>query len=395
MSVSNTIIWNSRARIKAGVLMNRGAQVKVGVLMNRGAQVKAGALMNRGAQVKAGALMNSRARVHGWTLAAALCLFLLPVKGQLVRVNAGISSDSIMIGDQIEYTLRVEADSDVDIQMPEITDTLSKTLEVISQLYSDTSSSDGRRVIERGYAITGFDAGSQIVPSQVVLYRFGGTVDTARSMPLIINVYEPAVDTTEQIKPIKPPINTPLTFREVLPWAAAGLGGLLAAGTVVWLLMRYFRRKKDPEGLMLRPLEPAHVIAFRELDRLKEEKIWNRGMVKEYYTRLTEITRKYIERQFDIPAMESTTEEILDAFKRANLDDNLLNEILKELLELADLVKFAKEDPLPVDNQTNLNNAYIFVQKTYPLFYREVTEQKVQDQPVSAAPEEEKEVEDA
>ena len=146
---------------------------------------------------------------------------------------------------------------------------------------------------------------------------------------------------------------------------------------------------------MLRPLEPAHVIAFRELDRLKEEKIWNRGMVKEYYTRLTEITRKYIERQFDIPAMESTTEEILDAFKRANLDDNLLNEMLKELLELADLVKFAKEDPLPVDNQTNLNNAYIFVQKTYPLFYREVTEQKVQDQPVSAAPEEEKEVEDA
>ena len=322
-------------------------------------------------------------------------MLLLPVKGQLVRVNSGISSDSIMIGDQIEYTLRVEADSDVDIRMPEITDTLSSSLEVISRLYSDTTASDGRTVIERGYTITGFDAGSQIVPSQVVQYRYAGTVDTARSMPLIINVYEPAVDTTEQIKPIKPPINTPLTFREVLPWAAAGLGGLLVAGTVVWLLMRYFRRKKDPEGLTFRPLEPAHVIAFRELDRLKEEKIWNKGQVKEYYTRLTEITRRYIERQFDIPAMESTTEEILDAFRKVNPEDNLLDEILKELLELADLVKFAREDPLPVDNQTNLNNAYIFVQKTYPMFYREDMDQKVPDQPELDIPEEEKEVEDA
>ncbi len=66
-----------------------------------------------------------------------------------------------------------------------------------------------------------------------------------------------------------------------------------------------------------------------------------------------------------------TTEEILQAFRRASPEDQLLDDILRELLELADLVKFAREDPLPVDNQTNLNNAYIFVQKTYPQFYRE------------------------
>jgi len=350
---------------------------------------------NSGALVNDGAPVNTGARVNKWVLVAVLSLLLLPVKGQLVRVNSDVSSDSIMIGDQIEYTLRVEADNEVDIMMPEIRDTLSKSLEVISQLYSDTSTTGGRTVIERGYTITGFDAGSQIVPSQVVLYRSAGMVDTARSMPLIIQVYAPAVDTSEQIKPIKPPINTPLTLREVLPWAAAGLGGLLITGVVVWLLMKYFKRKKDPEGLTFRPLEPAHVIAFRELDRLKEEKIWNKGMVKEYYTRLTEITRHYIERQFEIPAMESTTEEILGAFRIVNQEDNLLDEILKELLELADLVKFAKEDPMPVDNQTNLNNAYIFVQKTYPMFYLEETGQKVPDQPVLAASKEEKEVEDA
>jgi len=138
----------------------------------------------------------------------------------------------------------------------------------------------------------------------------------------------------------------------------------------IWYLRRYLKRKKDPEAFSQIPEEPAHIIAFRELDKLKEDKIWARGEVKQYYTRLTEITRQYIERQYGIPAMESTTEEILRAFDRANPEDDLLDEILRELLELADLVKFAKEDPLPVDNQTNLNNAYIFVQKTYPLFYQ-------------------------
>ena len=126
-------------------------------------------------------------------------------------------------------------------------------------------------------------------------------------------------------------------------------------------------------------MEPAHVIAFRELDKLKEEKIWEKGQVKLYYTRLTEVSRQYIERQYGIPAMEQTSHEIMKAFKKSNREDSLLDEMLKELLELADLVKFAREDPLPVDNQTNLNNAYLFVQKTYPLFVKTEPEEIVEE----------------
>jgi hypothetical protein len=308
--------------------------------------------------------------IRGMFFAVLFLLLLVPAMGQLIRVESFVSVDSLMIGEQITYTLKVDADSKLDFLLPQIQDTLSSKLEVRSRLSSDTAVSGDRTVVDHKYMITSFESGSQIVPAQEVLYRRAGGVDTARSMPLIINVYDPVVDTTQQIKPIKPPINTPVTFREMLPWIAAGLGGLLIIATIVWLALRYLRRKKDPEKYSHKPLEPAHVIAFRELDRLKEEKIWSKGKVKQYYTRLTEITRHYIERQYDIPAMESTTEEILQAFRRANPEDHILDDILKELLELADLVKFAREDPLPVDNQTNLNNAYIFVQKTYPLFYR-------------------------
>ena len=309
--------------------------------------------------------------VKGLFLTGLFLMLVLPAGGQLIRVQSLVSSDSLMIGDQIHYTLRIDADSEVEFMLPHIKDTLSNTLEVLSHLSTDTSVSENRTVVEQSYIITGFESGSQIVPSQEVIYNRAGVFDTARSMPLIINVYEPVVDTSQQIRPIKPPINTPITFKEVLPWAGAGVGGLLIIGVAVWLLVRFLKRKRDPEGYSLKPMEPAHVIAFRELDRLKNEKIWLKGEVKQYYSSLTEITRRYIERQYEIPAMESTTDEILHAFKRTNPKNNLLDEMLKELLELADLVKFAKEDPLPVDNQTHLNNAYIFVQKTYPQFYSE------------------------
>jgi len=222
--------------------------------------------------------------------------------------------------------------------------------------------------------ITSFEEGMQILPAQRVVYSFSERVDTALSMPLILRVFEPEVDTTEAIMPIKPPINTPLSFMEVLPWIGVGVGGLLLVTLVMALVWIYRQRRRDPEIFRVRPRDPAHVVAFRELDRLKEEKLWERGLVKEFYTRLTEITRTYIERQYGIPAMERTTGEILQAFSRSNTENGLLDEILEELLQLADLVKFAKEDPLPVDNQTNLNNAYLFVQKTYPLFYAEKME---------------------
>lgn len=280
----------------------------------------------------------------------------------------------MMIGDQVVYTLKVDAADHVEFKLPEIRDTLSRNLEVLFPISADTAVTDGRKVVSRRYMITGFEPGLQMIPSQRVLYSTGTLTDTARSMPLMMHVFEPAVDTAQAIKPIKPPINTPLTFREVLPWLLLGLGAWLLATLVYALVWIQRQRTRDPEIFSLRPQEPAHVIAFRELDRLKEEKLWEKGEIKSFYTRLTEITRSYIERQYGIPAMERTTEEILAAFRRVSSEDSILEEMLMGLLQMADLVKFAKEDPLPVDNHTHLNNAYIFVQKTFPLFYREQAE---------------------
>ena len=120
------------------------------------------------------------------------------------------------------------------------------------------------------------------------------------------------------------------------------------------------------KGLLIpeRPQEPAHVIALRELDRLREEKLWQRSEFKTYYTRLTEIIRQYIERRYGIPAMEMTSYEILDAWKLEEQPEEDLAAQLNRLLNLADLVKFAKEKPLASDNEENLERAYEFVKRT-------------------------------
>ncbi len=304
-------------------------------------------------------------------IASLLYLLGTSAQAQLISVMSRVSSDSIMIGDQVIFNIQVEAAENVSFAMPLIRDTLSSTLEVVYPISADTSLVDGKQVVNHKYMITGFEQGMQLVSPQQVVYTFGSTTDTALSMPLIIQVFEPAVDTTQQIKPIKPPINTPLTFREMLPWITVGIGGWMVTTLLMAMVWMFWQRRKDPEIFLLKPQEPAHVVAFRNLDKLKEAKLWEKGQIKQFYTRLTEITRHYIEGQYGIPAMERTTGEILDAFRRSNTGDSMLDEMLMELLELADLVKFAKKDPSPVDNQTNLNNAYLFVQKTYPYFYRE------------------------
>ena len=309
-------------------------------------------------------------------LTLVLLSMVIALQAQIISVQSKLSADSMMIGDRLIFTIRTEAADEVSFRMPLISDTLSSDIEVLAPFTSDTTrNGEGRLVIEHSYFITGFEEGLQVVPSQEVIYTFNATSDTAKSMPLMLRVYSPAVDTSQQIKPIKPPLNAPLTLKEILPWAGLGVVVWLTGTLIFALIWMHRQKRRDPEIFSIKPQEPAHIVAFRDLDNLKEKKLWESGQAKRFYTRLTEISRHYIERQYGIPAMERTTEEILEAFRKSNTEDPLLDDMLKELLELADLVKFAKEDPLPLDNQSNLNNAYLFVQKTYRMFFVEKDEE--------------------
>ena len=97
----------------------------------------------------------------------------------------------------------------------------------------------------------------------------------------------------------------------------------------------------------------------------KEEKLWQAGQEKEYFTRLIDILREYIDSRFSINAMEMTTTEILNSL-RSNKESKLAENNIRKILEVADFVKFAKMRPLPEDNEMAMRNALEFVEMTIP-----------------------------
>jgi hypothetical protein len=169
------------------------------------------------------------------------------------------------------------------------------------------------------------------------------------------------VDTTTQVLDIKPPMKAPINFKEALPYIF-GFWILALIAVLIWMLIS--RHKKKGFFFESKPQDPPHIIALRELDSLRTQKLWQSNRVKEYYVNLTEIVRKYIEKRFDIMALEMTTDEIVDAFKYNNFVDPESKNLIKDLFTLADLVKFAKAQPLPDENEVSLLNAYQFVNNT-------------------------------
>jgi hypothetical protein len=111
--------------------------------------------------------------------------------------------------------------------------------------------------------------------------------------------------------------------------------------------------------------EPAHIIALRDLDKLKAQKLWQQNQLKDYYSRLTYIIRAYIENQFSVLALEKTTAEIIGEIKIEKLDKFIDMRQLEQLLRLADLIKFAKGEAQPEENIAHLDNAYTLIKKTH------------------------------
>jgi hypothetical protein len=123
------------------------------------------------------------------------------------------------------------------------------------------------------------------------------------------------------------------------------------------------RMKRTGEEPVISP-DPAHLIAFRQLEKLKEEKLWQKGEIKKYYTRLTEIIRQYLENRYRIFSMEMTTFETLAELTKSGFRDDDNYRRLRTVLSGADLVKFAKYNPEPSENELHFDYAWQFVKFT-------------------------------
>ncbi|HHL57637.1 MAG TPA: hypothetical protein ENJ14_01700 [Bacteroidetes bacterium] len=293
-------------------------------------------------------------------------MMMLGVHGfaQHTEAYARLERDSIMIGDQIGYELGINIPEGFVVAWPVLVDTISKNIEIVNVQEVDTSFVENTLILNRLLTITSFDSGYFKIPSYTFQFRHEGdtAVYEAKTPVQYLNVYTPVVDTSQVFKAIKGPIAEPYTFRELLPWILLGLLVVILVVGMIWYIRK--RKKKKPLfAAKAKPELPPHIVAIRKLEELRLAKVWQQGKIKEYYTQLTDIVREYAERRYNFNAPEMTTEEILEELSAKNVNEEVTTK-LKATLSLADLVKFAKAKPTPLENDVCLNNCIDFVQET-------------------------------
>ena len=278
-----------------------------------------------------------------------------------IVVSAAIDSTTLMIGDQTDLHLRVTQEVGERVEWPAFGETLQDGIEIIDRTIVDTlKMPDGRLQLNQYLTLTSFkDSLFAIEP-----IAFASGADTFWTEGLALNIVQPfEVDTALAITDIKDIEKAPIWWWGIFRWVllAMLLGGI---GIGLYYLWRWYEKNKQPEEEPINPelLRPADEVALEKLDTIKAQKIWKDGKVKEYQTELTDVVREYIGRRFDVQSTEKTSDETLRAMKPLIEKDLFVK--LSKMLQLADLVKFAKWHTTPDENESALTTAYDFVNET-------------------------------
>jgi len=278
-----------------------------------------------------------------------------------IVVSASIDSTTLMLGDQTDMHLQVTHDASERVEWPAFGETLQDGIEIVDRTIVDTTKlPDGRVQLNQYLTLTSFkDSLFAIEP-----IAFPRGEDTFWTEGLALNIIQPfEMDSSLAITDIKDIEKAPIWWWGIIRWIllALLLVGLGIGGYYLW---QWIRKQQKPEEEPVDPelLRPADEVALEKLNAIKEAKIWKDGKVKEYQTDLTDVVREYIGRRFDVHSTEKTSDETLQAMKPL-LEKDLYGR-LKGMLQLADLVKFAKWHTTPDENESALTTAYDFVNQT-------------------------------
>ena len=208
---------------------------------------------------------------------------------------------------------------------PNFNDTLVKGLEIVQSDFDTLSEEIIQKII-----ITSWDSGSYYIPP----IKFSAT---SKSNALIINVLLLDIDANSELKDIKGPLDDNIGWSDIWPWLLLTLIILLS----IFTYKKYFNKKEKNCCRQKNIQTPAHVLALNALKKLENKKLIDKKDIKEYYSSISEIIRRYIENRFNFPALELTTYEILDIITANIKKEESIS--LKNILEISDLVKFAKK----------------------------------------------------
>ncbi len=308
-----------------------------------------------------------------------------------------VSEDTISIGDQISVSYKLIAAKNVSIQGLNFS-SLDSLDSLVPTSSADTSSVPYYAEIEWDASFLNFE--NKLIPYHLIQkadqgnkYEYKDTflatfwdlgffellhpqilLDSTAADTKIMRMETPTVfvrppliqntDTTSAIFPIKDILTTEQSF-----WDKYKRYFLLLALILLGLVLAYFwiankgREESMEEVYIAPPKLPAHEIALDKLKKLRAQEDWKKGQVKSYQSDLTYTIREYLENRYNIKALESTTDEIIRALAQNNFD-SVHEKDLKEILQIADLVKFAKAQPAEDLNEVFLDKAKSFVLET-------------------------------
>lgn len=299
-----------------------------------------------------------------------LCLSLISKAQTEPSIEVKTDISNIKIGEQLTYTISVPNEKQV--TFPRL-DNL-EGLEVAEELEEDVIKN---RILKK-YLITGFDSGSFYIKKQEVFIDAKAYFTDS----LLVNVATIAVDTAQLNKYVnlKEAQKEEYTLEEITyryEKYAYMLLGIIAFLTALFFL---FRRKKEEKQIIV-PKIPPYVTATKELKDLESKELWQNNKIKQYYSELTDIVRKYIGGELSIQGLETTTDELMDLLKVENKEQNLnldkeFIERLKGLLSQADFVKFAKQKPLDSDIRGHQSDAKMVIETIHKIVESKKTEEK-------------------
>jgi len=258
-----------------------------------------------------------------------------------VRLESRVDRDTVAVGDTIRYTLTVTAPESAMVTFPEYSDDRIGDFE-ISRNGLNELEKEVDKVEERWYLLQGFETGEFTLPGARVTVNVNGEETVLESTQLVITI-ETVLESSEgeqNIKPIKPPVSLPVDYTWII-YLIGGIALLIAVG--LFLVKKVFRRKE--KVIPLPPPRPAHVIAYEQLERIKEEDLPGHGMIKEYYSRVSNAARHYLENRFGLRAPERTTEEFLYDMASTDYLTVQQQDLVGEFLNECDMVKFARYGP--------------------------------------------------
>ncbi|MDR2285911.1 MAG: hypothetical protein LBE04_00310 [Prevotellaceae bacterium] len=274
-----------------------------------------------------------------------------------ITLNIEPEQDTILIGDQVTLKVLVIAPKNDFIVFPDFKEELSEGIDLIEMKNVDTLKSKDNNVkcLERKYLITSFEEGRYHINGFPVLKITSSGVDTLYSNNEIILIVK-TVDLDEKFQPydVKDIKSYPSQW-----WLWAGIGtltALLIIALAIFLIKKYRKPGGEANKLKINP----YLWAMHELENLKNSNLAV-TRTKEYYSRLTDIVREYIELQTNVSAMEKTSDEILYLLPGTIFNSDELIQNIRNLFTVADLVKFAKYPASVFECETSWDDAYQFV----------------------------------